>query len=336
MEISAGLAVAAALLLGPRRGWGSAGALVGPLALVALCWAVAAVGHDRASWVEAAGRTWPLILLIAVPPLARAVGPGALQRAATVGLGAAGLAALWALAQVARQLLTTGLWPWASPVAGPFSHHLTLGYALLPALAFAADQRRWGAVGLLLGGVAAAGSSGPALSAALIFAALRFGAGAALAGGTALALALIAALVHSPELHERAVLWTSGASLALDHPLGVGPLGYRAAVAPVQTALEKGFYFPAHAHDAALQVGALAGLGAWVAWAWLLLSLAAQSGRAGRAALVALLVGGLTQDTLGDLEVIRALCAWALLGGALEPPSTPVVLQDMPAARVFG
>ena len=39
--------------------------------------------------------------------------------------------------------------------------------------------------------------------------------------------------------------------------------------------------------------------------------------RALRLAIAALLVGGLTQDTLGDLEVIRALCFWALLS---RPP----------------
>jgi len=42
-------------------------------------------------------------------------------------------------------------------------------------------------------------------------------------------------------------------------------------------------------------------------------------------------IGGLTQDTLGDLEVVRALCAWTLLpavarsgdgpaAGAVPPP----------------
>jgi hypothetical protein len=41
---------------------------------------------------------------------------------------------------------------------------------------------------------------------------------------------------------------------------------------------------------------------------------------------VALLVGSLTQDTLGDLEVIRALGTWALLPVLrTEPPSPGAV-----------
>ena len=118
------------------------------------------------------------------------------------------------------------------------------------------------------------------------------------------------------------MLWSTGAALAAEQPLGTGPLGFREPAARVQEALEPGFYFPLHAHDAALQVASLAGFGALLAWVWLGTTLWQQTDRAGRAALAALLVGGLTQDTFGDLEVVRALLAWAMLSG--NPPARPV------------
>ena len=63
----------------------------------------------------------------------------------------------------------------------------------------------------------------------------------------------------------------------------------------------------------------------WVAAAWALVALWRRTDRAGRAAIAAIGVGGLTQDTLGDLEVVRALCAWVMLplAGATASSSAP-------------
>lgn len=312
LEIASGLALALALLGMPRAVQKSG--LLGPVAAVALAWLGSALGRDPAlpALVEAAGRTWPLALVIAVPTLAEGLEPRQLRRVETVGLGVA--AAVAALAWVP---VVGGLWPWESPERGLFSHHLTLGYALLPACARALAERRWGFAAAAGLGIAAAGSSGPLLALVVAGAALVFPARAALVGGVGVALVLMRLLAADPDLHQRAVLWSSGAALATTSPLGVGPLGYRAAVEPVQRALEPGFYFPMHAHDAALQIAALAGFGAWIAWIWLVLEIWRRGGRAGQAALAGLLVGGLTQDTLGDLEVIRAACAWALLPALL-------------------
>lgn len=313
LEIASGLALAAALLAGPRAL--AQGPLLAPILGVALSWALAALGRGSEQWVEALGRTWPLALGLAVPALARAAGPEAGARAGRLGLWAAAGVGLLAVGQA----IAAGAQPWIRPATGFFSHHLTLGYALLPALAVALARRRWGLAAPILAGALCSGGSGPALSVVVLLAGVALGPGRALAGGLVGALALIAVLRGDSGLHEREVLWRTGATLAVEQPLGTGPAGFREPAAQVQEAIEPGFYFPLHAHDVALQLGALAGLGAWLAWAWLGWTVWRGSDRAGRAALAALLVGGLTQDTLGDLEVVRAWLAWAML--SWNPPA---------------
>ena len=66
------------------------------------------------------------------------------------------------------------------------------------------------------------------------------------------------------------------------------------------------------------------GIGGWIAWSWLLVLLWKHTSTAGKAAIAAMAVGGLTQDTFGDLEVIRTLCAWCLL----EPSDNSVVVKN--------
>lgn len=310
IEIATGIVAALALWRLARRRASIDTELGSPLALVALLWLVAALARPPVGVEEiraALSFPWALVLVLALPALA--LEPAARERALRLGLWSAAVVGAGALAFG----LARGAWPWEAPSRGLFSHHLTLGYALLPPLAAALARRAWmPALGVALG-VVAAGSSGPALALVVLIAGLLSRPIWALLGGSAAAVGLTALLSEQPALAERAVLWTSGALLALRAPLGVGPGGYREAVVPVQDALSPGFYFPNHAHDAALQVGAVAGFGAWIALAWLLVALWRRSDRAGRAALAALLVGGLTQDTLGDLEVVRALVAWCLL-----------------------
>jgi len=303
-EIAAGVALGAGVLVGNRKRW----PLAGPVALVFVLLAVSAVGRGQAAMVEALGRTWPLALLIAVPLLADADDRRllAVERA---GLGAAALVGVYAV----LQLFVSGEMPWVRPQSAFFGHHLTLGYALLPALARALHRGMWApaiAIGL---GIACSGGSGPLLSMFVVDVGLLAGASNALMVGVVVALAAMTAMGMDGELEQRAVLWASGAQLAIDAPLGVGPDGYRAAVAPVQDVLQPGFHFANHAHDSMLQVAARSGLPSWIAWAWLGVALWRRADAAGRTAIAGLIVGSLTQDTFGDLEVIRACSAWALL-----------------------
>lgn len=314
LEIATGLAVAAGLAVGERR----ALPLLAPaLAVVALLLA-SALGRGGGELAEALGRAWPLAPLLAVPMLRPRLNPAQVERLVQVGLAAALIPVVWA----AIELLRVGALPWDHPARGPFSHHLTYGYALLPPIAVALDRRSWVALPLVLG-VGLAGSSGPLLAMVVVSAAIWWRPLPALVGGAAAALCLIGLMHGQADLDQRVVLWESGVAVAVGQPLGAGPLGVREALGAAQEALRPGFYFPLHAHDTMLQAAAMAGPAMWLGWAWLGVSLWRHTGRAGQAALAALLVGGATQDTLGDLEVVRALLVWAtFLPLAPAGPST--------------
>ena len=293
IEISCGLALLT--VLSARRRPPTE--LLQPFLAVSVLSLVAAIGGDLLGGLRV---SWMLCLVIVVPLL-----PGDREAAARWGTGAAALLA----AGVSLQ----ALWSGALPAAGPFSHHLTLGYSLLPPFALAFHRGWWWRALTCALGVAMTLSLGPALGLAVAVAAVRASPRAAVLGGAAAALVCIAAMRGSPVLAERAVLWTSGAEVLLQSPLGVGPGSDRPALAMAQHALEPSFYFPFHAHDSLLQVGVEVGWAGWLAWGWLLLSLWRRATVPGRAGIAAILIGGLTQDTLGDLEVCRVMCAWALL-----------------------
>ncbi len=318
-EIAAGVALAVGLAMGRR----SHLPLLGPVVLVAISLLASSLGHDGATALEALGRTWTLALAIAVPWLAW-------ER--TRRMEAVELAGLWAAAGVGMYALLQvylgwqqGVVPWEQGVSGPFSHHLTLGYALVPALSVALHRRQFLPALLIGAGILCSGGSGPALALVVVLAAWVLGATNALVLGLCVSLGAFVLLAMDGSLHERNLLWTAGATLAVDNPLGVGPGNYRAAVGPVQYALEEGYYFANHAHDSALQIAARSGFVAWLGWAWLLIELWRRGGRAAQGAVAALVVGSLTQDVFGDLEVIRALCAWSLLPAPSEPEPEAVV-----------
>jgi hypothetical protein len=322
MEVGTGVSLGLALLFGDRR----ASPLAGP-GLAVACWLLAsAVGHGAAGLLEALGRVWPLAPILSVPMLRARLNEGEVEQARRFGLAAAGLVAALALGQAALQLGQSGLLPWERPVSGPFSHHLTLGYALLMPLAAAVQARRPGLTLLLSLGVLSAGSSGPLLSLGVLLLASALPPWPVLAGGLVVAVGFIRhfALGADVALHERALLWATGQTLMLERPLGVGPLGFREAAAALQDTLEPGYFFPLHAHDSLLQLGAIGGFGGLAAWGWLLLTLATRTGRAGKAMLSAILVGGLTQDVLGDLEVVRALLVWTLLDAPALAAAAPL------------
>ncbi|MDP2312814.1 MAG: hypothetical protein Q8P41_07905 [Pseudomonadota bacterium] len=255
---------------------------------------------------EGLGHAWLLAPLLVVPALVQDDAQRA--RITRAGLLAAGIAATWAIGQrVTGAVGTAGL-----------SHHLSLAYALLVPLGVALAQPgrwRWALAGLLGAGVLATGSAGAHVALVVtVGASFTRRPGTALLVG-AVATLLLLGLADPEELRQRAILWTGGLTVA--EAGAVGPGGYAAASAPAYDVLAPGFWFPNHAHDSGIQVLAVLGPAGLVATLGLL-TLGLRHGAIGPAAgLAGVLVGAMTQDVLGDLEVARAAWAWlALFGGA--------------------
>jgi hypothetical protein len=265
---------------------------------------------------EGLGHAWLLAPLVAIPAVL-GDDDAARARVERIGLLAAGVAAAWGIGQ--RALGGVG-------TAG-LSHHLSLAYALLVPLGVAMATRRWGTAAVLAAGVFATGSEGAVVALGVTAtAALSRRPLPALAVGTATMLALLW-LADANELHERAILWTGGLTIAGGG--AVGPGAYAAASGPAYDTLSPGFWFPNHAHDSAIQLLAVLGPAGLVAMLGLAL-LALRHGAVGPAAgLAGVLVGALTQDVLGDLEVARAAWAWlALYGGTRAISGNPAAPLD--------
>ncbi|MFZ5475659.1 MAG: hypothetical protein ACOZNI_02690, partial [Myxococcota bacterium] len=149
---------------------------------------------------------------------------------------------------------------------------------------------------------------------AVTVAAARAGrAGIWLAAGAIATVALLP-LADPDELRQRAILWTGGLSFLADGP--VGPGGYAEASDAAYDRLSPGFHFANHAHDAAIQVLAVLGPAGLVATVALCAAALARGSRGAAAGLAGVLVGGMTQDTLGDLEVARACWVWLALSNS--------------------
>jgi hypothetical protein len=298
--------------------------LLAPVVAVAIAVLIPSLAFGMAGLIAALGKAWALILLVALPPLLALLEQEDRTRSRLfqIGMSAAVAAAIWALASS----ISSGNPPWVEPARGPFSHHLTLGYALVPAAAIAIHRREWVWATLVSVGILCAGASGPLLALAILFASLRIKPIHCLLGGTVLSLGIMAYLGSDPELLTRMTHWTAGAQLTLEGGAGSGAVevvqNFQLAESRVSNTIQP----ETHAHDSVLQWGILGGLGAWLAWVWLLGSLWQRTGTAGKAAMAALCVGALTQDVFGDLEVLRSLCAWTLLSG-------PCTLTDTVSAR---
>lgn len=304
MEVACALALALALT-GPSRTAFLAAPWARPALAVAAVWVLASPISGQ--WREGLGHAWVLAPLVALPALARS------PRAEVVGLWAAAGAGGWALVQA-----LTG-----APERAGFSHHLTLAYALLPPLGVALTRRAWAPAALVFVGILASGSRGalPALLTTLV--AVPWGrrpvpAAAAWLGGALLTVGLLATAAPADDLRQRAILWTGGLTVAATGP--VGPGAYPQASAGAYEALSPGFWFPNHAHDSAVQVLAVLGPAGLVATVWLCVAALGVGGGAA-AGLAGVLVGALTQDVLGDLEVARA--AWVWLALASVSPAHP-------------
>lgn len=250
---------------------------------------------------EGIGHAWLLAPLLAVPAFARG------QAVERVGIAAALVAAGWAVVQRIG----------GEPGHAGMSHHLTLAYALLPPLGVAIFRGWWGAVAGLLAGIASTGSLGAVPAAIATLAVARMGRPLVVLPVAALATVLALPLLADPEeLTQRAVLWTGGLSLR-----GVGAGAYPEASAIPYDQLQTGFWFPNHAHDSAIQVLAVLGPAGLVALVWFVGAVLVHAHRAAAAGVVGVLVGGLTQDTLGDLEVARAAFVWLALVGTSNSAS---------------
>jgi hypothetical protein len=323
-EVSMALLVLWALLGDRAAGFRASawGPVAGAAALAAVLGAWAS-GDVR----EGFGQAWVLAPLVALTQPANAT---TTARRTQVALGAAGLSAACAIGQAATGAEATGL----------LSHHLTLAYALQAPFGVAVAQRRGWLALLLAGGVLATRSdAAPIALVATAAAAWTRRPLVALTGGTVATLLALRALSDADELRQRAILWTGGLALA---PGQAGAGGYAAASAGLYDRLSPGFWFPNHAHDGLIQIGATLGPAGVLAMAGLV-GAGLLRGHPGPAAgLVGILVGGLTQNTLGDLEVARSSWVWlAILGtvghdGGQSPacsPTSPASPSPGPSTR---
>ena len=268
---------------------------------------------------EGIGHLWPLAALLVIPML-RGVSGVDSEPSIRAGLWAAAGLGVWGAVEGTMR-----------EAHGPFSHHLTLAYALLPPLGVALQRRSALALPMVLG-VLGSRSSG-ALVALGVTGVLGVWAGFDGARGrsgsrwrgpagalTGMALTAIGLPFADPtEVHSRAVLWTGGLRVAQDGL--VGPGGYPAASALIYDKLETGFWFPNHAHDSATQVYAVLGPAGWLCALMLVAACFEGFGIGAAAGLAGVCVGSLTQDNFGDLEVIRAITVW----GALTACSAPAL-----------
>ncbi|RME28138.1 MAG: hypothetical protein D6798_03100, partial [Deltaproteobacteria bacterium] len=132
-ELTTGLGLGLALLRGDRRRMREPASALGVLGLALLLAVPQGGGRDEvlAAIREVPGRLWPFAPLLVVPALTGV----RLRRVEEAGLAAAAVVGMAAVVQ----RLVSG----EPEVSGPFSHHLTLGYALGVPLIVSVHRRRW-------------------------------------------------------------------------------------------------------------------------------------------------------------------------------------------------
>lgn len=312
LEVGNGVGVVVAIGLLATGGPLVVSPFAGPALAIAVAW-LAFAGDARFDAWDAIRRVWALSPLFSVPVLLAEAG----DDAPIVRAGLA-VAAATALLPIGQALLTPEA-AWSAPT-GLFAHHLTLAYALIAPLAVASARREPLFAVPIAAAIASTGAIGPALAAITVVAAVFAGGRRAMSLVGVGALGAAAIGMFAPrfvdDLARRAILWTAGADLAVAGGVPAG--AWRAEVAPVHRIWAPGFEFPHHAHDNLIQLAGDAGPGAWVA-VGLAAAIVWERGTPVLIALaLALLVGGLTQDLFGDIEVIRAVLVWTALVGTAQ------------------
>lgn len=111
---------------------------------------------------------------------------------------------------------------------------------------------------------------------------------------------------EQPYFQERVAIWQSALNVLQEYPMGTGVTQFREVYTIAQARLESPMYFPHHAHDSALQQALWFGVPIWVAWGQLLRDWWSWE-KWGKMMLVAIILGSFTEDTFGDMEILRSL-----------------------------
>ena len=184
-----------------------------------------------------------------------------------------------------------------------------VGVCLTAPIGVAIHRARWPWVLCIASGILSAGAGGPLLGLTMVVATLWIEPKRCL----------------WPESLAMTILWWMDGNMELTTRASTGPPRWCSNVdlgaaqpKPFRNFKMQSAYYPPTSHQNATLmtvsfIGPMGGIGAWLAWGMLLTLLWQHTRKSGRAAIAALSVGALTQDVFGDLEVIRALCAWTLL-----------------------
>ena len=254
--------------------------------------------------IEGLGKWWLFCPLIFLPPVLSHISQAERTRLlywACVALGGLAVVGCW------QALNGEMAHAW-------YSHHLTFGYLLLMPFAYCIHRRHWGISVLLALGVLATKAQGPLYSLIVVFFSIWLSPKQLMIGGSLGVFALFVFLSDTAYFQERLAIWGSALELLQAHPLGTGVTQFRELYAAAQASHDP-FYFPHHAHDSAIQQALWFGVPIWVAWAVLLRSWWSWSDW-GKTMLVAVLLGSFTEDTLGDMEVLRILLVFGCFAAA--------------------
>lgn len=243
---------------------------------------------------EVLGKIWLFAPLLFLPPLLGYLSTR--ERENSLFLASIGLGLLSLL----------GVWQWVQGGVGHgiYSHHLSFGYVLLMPLSYTAFKRKWALLALLFAGILSTEAQGPIFSSVCILFCLWFSPKRVLMASALVMCGLFLILKDSPEFQERLQLWGSAFSLLQDHPMGTGVSRFRALYTISQSQQVPPLYFPLHAHDSYLQQALWFGIPIWVAWGMFVREWWGWS-KWGRAMMIGIFLGAFTEDTLGDMEILR-------------------------------
>ena len=246
--------------------------------------------------VEGLGKWWLFAPLIFLPPLLKTLSSEKRRQMLFYGALAMGGLALVGCIQAFQ----------GSVAKGWYSHHLSFAYMLLMPLAYCLHHRHW-SVALIIGcGVFATQAQGPMYSMLALVISLWVRPKYVLIVGCVGIFGIFLVLSEQPYFQERLAIWGSALDLLQMYPMGTGVSHFREWYTLAQSRFDPPFYFPHHAHDSAIQQALWFGVPIWLAWAVLLRSWWTWA-TWGQAMLVAIILGSFTEDTFGDMEILRIL-----------------------------